>query len=274
MFRVLTLAAGLTGLAGWAGCEGCDSGGFDAGVPDTPLAGGTFSLAWTVIDQTSGKPVSCDKLDPNATVFVKASREGTGGFESFACKNLQATSLARFAPGLYNFTYELHIPVGSQIATIAMAPGQSGVMISSGQDVALAPIAFPVDATGRLELMLHAGAAGNCAGGAGITAFTISLEHDGGPGDMGCAPVVFALSGGGTYSANNCSAPAVTRCIESSETLTVASLPSGPYQIHVTGKKNTADCWSNNDTFRVSPQGMTSSRVLNLAFASEAPSCQ
>jgi len=270
--RALTLTAGLLGLAGGAGCGSCNDGGFDAAVPDGRPAGGTFSLGWTLSDQSSGQPVTCDKLDPNATVFVTASREGTGGLESFSCKNMQATSAGRFAPGLYNFTFELHIPApDGQVQTIATAPAQSAVAIPSGRDVALAPVAFQVNATGALQIRLLAGAGANCPG---ISGFAISLEHAGGPGDTGCAPVVFTLSGGGTYNANNCSAPAVGRCIESSETLSVASLPSGPYQIHVTGKKVTADCWSNNDMLRVPPQGAVFNQSLNLALASENPGCQ
>jgi hypothetical protein len=86
--------------------------------------------------------------------------------------------------------------------------------------------------------------------------------------------VVFALSGGGTYNANDCSAPAVTRCIAASETLTVASLPSGPYQIHVRGKKGPLDCWINDDALRVPPQGQVLSQTLNLALQSELVGCQ
>ena len=274
LLRVMTFAAGLLGLASSAGCDGCNEGGVDAGVIDTPVVGGTFSLAWTLLDQTTNKPVTCDKLDPNATVFVQASRPGTGGTESFACKNMQATSIATFPPSIYRFSYELHVAANGQALSIATAPDQNGVTISSGQNVVLAPITFQVDATGKLELMLHAGAAGNCAGGAGITGFTISLEHAGGPGDTGCAPVVFALSGGGTYDASDCVTPAVSpRCIDAGETLTVASLPSGPYQIHIRGKKGSLDCWSNDDALRVPPQGLTLSQTLNLALASQTPGC-
>ena len=267
MFRVLILGLG---LVGWAGCDSCNGGGFDAGVPDSSAVGGTFSLAWTLLDQSTNRPVSCDKLDPNATVFIQASRPGTGGLESFACKSMQATSITRFDPGLYNFSYELHVAASGQTLTIATAPGQNGVTINSAQNVVLSPITFEVDATGRLELMLHTGPAGNCTGGAGITGFAISLEHAGGPGDTGCASVVFALSGGGTYTANDCASPAVTRCINAGETLTVSSLPSGPYQIHIRGKKGTLDCWTNDDSLRVPPQGLTLSRTLNLALS---PSC-
>src|SRR2546430_1350688 len=104
LFRVLILAVGLLGLASWAGCDGCSGGGFDAGVTDSSNAGGTFSLAWTLLDQSTNRPVTCDKLDPNATVFVQASRPGTGGLESFACKSMQATSITTFEPGVYNFS--------------------------------------------------------------------------------------------------------------------------------------------------------------------------
>jgi hypothetical protein len=272
LFRALILAVGMVGLACWAGCDGCNDDGFDGGVPDAPAAPGTFSLTWKVQDPLVG--ATCDKLDANPTVFVKVSRGSTGGVESFSCKNLQATSAQRYAPGLYNFTFELHVLRDGQIVTLSTGESKAGVMIPSAGNVELGEVTFPVNASGKLELMLHAGGAGNCASGAGITGFAISLEHDGEAGDTGCAPVAFTLSGGGTYNANNCTAPAVGRCIEAGETLTVASLPSGPYQIHIIGKKNITDCWSNNDTFRVPPQGETLRQTLNLALASETPACQ
>ena len=92
-FRVLTRAAGLIALATWGGCEGCNGGGFDAGGPDLGAAVGRFSLSWSVIDETNNQPVNCDQLDPNATVFVQAVRDGTGAVESFACRNLQGTPM-------------------------------------------------------------------------------------------------------------------------------------------------------------------------------------
>jgi hypothetical protein len=147
-------------------------------------------------------------------------------------------------------------------------------VIGPGQEVQLAPITFQVDASGRLELKLRAGAAGNCAGGAAITGFTLSLQHASGPGDTGCAPVVFTLSGGDTYNASDCSVPAVTRCIAADETLTVASLPAGTYRIHVRGKRGTLDCWINDDVLRVPPQSALLSETLNLALQSETPGCQ
>ncbi len=268
--RVSILAAGLIGLATWSGCEGCNGGGFDAGGPDLGAAVGRFSLSWSVIDQTTHQPVNCDQLDPNATVFVEAVRDGTGAVESFACRNLQGTSMTPLFPGTYRFSYELHI--GG--ATIAKASGPTGVVIGPGQDFQLASITFQVDASGRLALQLRAGAAGNCAGGAAITGFSLSLQHAGAPGDTGCAPVVFTLSGGGTYDASDCSEPAVSRCIAADETLSVASLPAGSYQIHVRGKEGALDCWVNDDVLRVPPQSALLSQTLNLALQSELPACQ
>jgi hypothetical protein len=280
LFRVLRLAAGLIGLASWVGCSGCgDDGGVDA-RPDAPSAG-TFSLAWSLIDDSGTASCTdvaacCNKLDPNATVFVQASRIGTGGVELFSCRTVQGMSMTTFAPGTYNFSYDLRIPVGDHNETIATAAPQAGVMIESGRSVPLAPIAFHVNLTGGLALTLQAGAPGtkNCTGGAEISGFAISLEHAGGAGDTGCAPVVFALSGGGSYSASSCSSPSTSRCIESGETLTVATLPSGPYQIHIRGKKKgTLDCFTNDDMFAVPPQGRALIRTLNLAFASTTPGC-
>jgi hypothetical protein len=270
MSRVLTRAAWLIGLATWSGCEGCDGGGFDAGGPDLAAAVGRFSLRWSVIDQGTGEAVSCDQLDPNASVFVQAVRDGSGAVESFACRNLQGTSMTPLFPGTYSFRYELHI--GG--ATIATASGPSGVVVGPGQEVELGAIRFQVDANGRMELRLRTSAAGNCAGGAVITGFSLSLQHAGLPDDTGCAPVVFLLSAGGAYSATDCSAPAVTRCIAADETLTVASLPAGLYQIHVRGKKGAIDCWINDDVLRVPPQNAVLSQTLNLALESEASGCQ
>src|SRR5262245_22763135 len=106
--RVLARVAGLIALATWSGCEGCDGGGFDAG-PDLGPAVSRFSLRWSVIDETSSQPVNCDQLDPNATVFVEAVRDGTGAVESFACRNLQGMSMTPLFAGTYSFSYALHV---------------------------------------------------------------------------------------------------------------------------------------------------------------------
>ena len=279
--RVLPLVVGLSGLTSWAGCSGCgNGGGFDAGPIDTPVVG-RFSLAWSLIDDTgtvdcADIPTCCNKLDPNATVLVQASREGTGGVEVFSCRSVQGTSMTTLAPGTYNFTYALRIPVGDHNETIATATPQNAVVIEPGTSVPLPPIAFHVNLTGGLVLNLQAGAPGalNCVGGAGISGFTVVLEHTDGPAEDSCAPVTFVLSGGGTYNSGSCGAPVIGRCIESAETLSAAILPSGPYRIRVRGKnKGALDCWSNDDLFAVPPQGASLTRTLNLALASEMVGC-
>jgi len=264
-FRVLMPAAGLLGLAsGSAGCGGCDGGGFDAGISDVSPGQASVSLAWSLIDPSTGRSVTCDKLDANATVFVEIRSATVVSSAVYACKSLQAVS-DPLTPGTYRFMYELHLSATGGV--IPATAGQSGVVVGAGQSIALAPITFPVDATGGLELMLQAGSAGNCATtGASITSMSIRLEHAGGAGDTGCEPVLIQLSGrGDAYNANDCSSPPAARCIESTETLTVPSLPSGPYQIHVRGKQGTLDCWGNDDVIRVPPQGKALRQTLNLA---------
>jgi hypothetical protein len=266
LFRVFLLA-GLIGLAGSSGCG--DDGGFNIGVPDATV-GGTFTAAWSIIDETTGQTVSCDKIDPNATVFLQVTHQGPGASESFSCKSLQGMSSTALSPGTYNVSYELHVPEGGQTVTIATAPSQS-VTIASAEDKKFDPVTFRVNATGALQLTLRAGAAGNCMGGAGITGLSISLVHDGGPGDNTCEPVMFAMSSGGTFDASSCSSPLVQGCIAADVTLTAARLPSGPYQIHIIGKKVTTVCWTNNDSFSVLAQGKTLIKMLNLA--PETPAC-
>jgi hypothetical protein len=270
LYRVFLLA-GLFGLATNAGCGGCTPGGFDAGVPDATV-GGTFTAAWSVVDETTNQPVSCDKIDLNARVSVELTGPVPGGSEAFSCKSLGGMSSTTVPPGTYIVRYQLDVQEGSKTVTVASVTGPS-VTIRSGDDVKLAPVTFRVNATGGLQLTLQAGTSGNCVGGAGITGFTISLVHDGGPGDTACEPVVFALSGGGTFDARSCSSPSVQRCVAADETLTVASLPSGPYQIHVAGKKLTTVCWTNNDSFTVPAQGKTATLMLNLALDGGSPSC-
>lgn len=273
-FRVCLLAVGILTLTSWAGCSGCDGGGFADAGPDGPIVGSTFSLSWSLVDSSDGTThVSCDKLDPNATVVVTATRVsggGTGGVESLNCGNLQGTSTLSLAPGTYDFSYELHGTLNPS-TPIATATAQNGVVISAGRPATLNAIVFNVNPNGRLVLMLRIGSSGNCAAEGGpATGFAISLEHAGGAGDTGCAPEVFTLSGGGTYNANDCSAPVVGRCISSTETLTIATLPSGTYQIHVRGKKGTLECWRNDDTLRVPPQAMALTATLNLAATGAA----
>jgi hypothetical protein len=284
-FRVSTLAAVIAGCAGVVGCEGCPPDEPDAGVPDVPLQSGTFTLAWTSHDQTSGKQISCDKLDPNAKILVKAARTGTGGIEQLTCKTNQGTSVAKFVTGEYAFTYELRVTINGALKTLATAAPETKVIVAP--DTVLKDIDFQVNASGHFDFKLLAGAGGNCSmTGAEISGMSITLEQIDDAGNHICQPTTFTLSDGRTYNSSNCMFPSAFGCIKEDVVVSAAPaftppataqpLPSGPYQIHIIGKRNTSDCWSNNDIIRVPPDGATPTPtpVLNLALASENPNCQ
>jgi hypothetical protein len=64
----------------------------------------------------------------------------------------------------------------------------------------------------------------------------------------------------------------VAACIENDETLTVPSMESGPYTIHVVGKNNAIDCWKNDDMLQVPPVSQVLRATLNLA-SQGVPGC-
>lgn len=284
LFRVvfglrLARAVGLARLAGLialviaAGCSGCDDGGFptDAPAPDAPLRG-TVSLAWSLTD-LGGRPLRCDDVGANFVALeLRKQASLSGAVASFSCTNSPSTSQP-IEVGTYDVSFELH---GVRLTSVP-APNQSGVVIAANQNTTLAPVTFAVDANGQLALALRAlPAMSNCGsvsmGGAGITGVTITLVQAGG----GCAPVTFIRTRGpvprGSYTVN-CSSPPIASCIENDETLTVASMPSGPYTIHVRGKINAVDCWTNDDGLQVPAQGKALAETLNLAFRPGTPGC-
>jgi hypothetical protein len=263
LFRLFILA-GLLGLAGSSGCGSCHGGGFqpDASV-DAP-APGTITLSWSLTD-LNGQPIQCDQVGAQTVALQLKNRDKLSSVaESFACQNSPSTS-GPIEPGHYDISFELHGING----TLATAASQSNVTIRPGQDTPLAPVTFMVDARGGLALMLAApGTTSNCApktmGGAGITGVSITLVHTG----DGCAPVTFTIARGATVLGSyvvNCSAPMVAACIENDETLTVPSMESGPYTIHVVGKNGAIDCWKNDDMLQVPPVSQVLRATLNLA---------
>jgi hypothetical protein len=270
-FRVFILA-GLIGLAGSAGNGGCTPGGFPPDVqgPDAAVMG-MVSLAWTLRDP-SDQPIECDAVGANTVVLQLRNRAKLSGVaESLSCKSSPSTSQL-IEPGLYDISFELH----GQSGTLATAPDQNAVMVGAGQDTPLAPVGFVVDARGGLALGLAAPpTTTNCkigGTGAGISSVTITLSYIGGT----CAPVTFIRTRGATILGSyvvNCSSPAVATCIENDETLTIPSLASGPYMIHIRGKVGTTDCWRNDDMLQVPPLGKVLTQTLNLAFQSSVPGC-
>jgi hypothetical protein len=268
--RVLVMArrACVIALVGLSGCD-CGGGGFpDARPSDGPLPG-TITATWSLTDLT-GAPITCDQVGATTVFLQLRSRTTTAGAAvSLSCALSPATSQPLVA-GIYDVTFELH----AGATTIATGPAQNAVNVQPGLDTRLAPVAFMVDSNGGLIVSLAAPPVmSNCDpvadGGAGITTNTITLEHTG----DGCAPVVFTRSRGatvlGTYTVS-CSAPMVTKCIESDEQLAVASMPSGPYTIHIRGKVNALDCWQNDDSFQVPALGKVLSETRNLAFRNVA----
>ena len=133
----------------------------------------------------------------------------------------------------------------------------------------MAPITFAVDTHGSLAISLATPPfTTNCKpasmGGPGITGDSITLERAAG----GCAAVTFLRSRGatqlGTYTVN-CSSPSIASCIETDETLTVPSLESGSYTIHVRGKVGPTNCWTTDASLEVPTAGRSLIRTLALA---------
>jgi hypothetical protein len=273
-FRVtnLPLLAGLASLVGGAGCG--DDGGFplDAPAPDGSAAHGTVSLAWSLQD-LDGQPIQCDQVGASTvSLALRARGQVAGAADSFSCNNSPSTSRV-LDPGTYDVTLELHAGAN----TIATVPEQPGIVIVDGMTTPLAPVTFVVDARGSLVLSLAAPpATTNCgapsAMGAGIDGVTITLTQAGG----GCAPVTFVHTKNGAplppYTVS-CSSPAVAACIESDETLTVPTLASGPYTIHVRGTIGAVECWKNDDALQVPALGKPLTTTLNLALQAGTPGC-
>ena len=242
----------------------CGSGGgfpADAG-PDGPAPGGRFSLAWSVTDQNM-QPIPCNQVGAQVVSISLRNLSQVGGFsEAFTCSSGMGMSQP-FPPGLYEVNFVL-TGLAGQLAT---APVQQNVTIEADQTTTLQPITFEVDATGALQISLNANqAGGNCApaaaNGAAIENITIALRHT----DQTCEPVTFMISGGGTYTVD-CANPALAPCLESDQTLTVPSLPSGNYRIQVRGKIGGVDCWTNDDSLAIPPLGNMLNTTLNLVKA-------
>jgi hypothetical protein len=247
-----------------AACGG--GGGFpgDAG-PDAAPPGGRFTLAWTVSD-TNSQAITCGQVGAQVVTIALRNREVQGAStEAFTCSTATGTS-SPIAPGTYDMTFELNGLAG----LIATAPAQNGIVIRSNETIALEPLAFAVDATGGLELLISSNqAGGNCAPtaamGAGITNTTITLAHT----DNTCEPVTFQVAAGATQPAStytvDCANPTLAACIENDQKLTVSPVPSGNYRIQIRGKVGALDCWNNDDTLVVPPLSKILKTTLNLA---------
>lgn len=240
-----------------AACGG--GGGFPTdAAPEPPPPGARFSLSWTLAD-TEGQPITCAQVGANFVAVTLRNRDVMGGnIEVLGCSSGSATSLLTFTPGIYDISFELTGAVGR----LAQAPAVTGIELKSGETAELPPIAFTVDATGKLELVLDTGiTGGNCAGGAGVDNFTITLQHTGGD----CEPVTFDIAPGTPTSYTvNCATPVLSTCIDTTQKLSVPSLPSGSYRLDVKGKIGGVDCFTNTATIVVPPLSQTLNHTVNL----------
>jgi len=264
MGRASLLACGLL----YVGLAGCGSGG---GFPDAPAEAvppgpAKFTVEWKVSD-LAGNAIACDKISGATVTATLTSKQMVGGFtEVFTCATLMGTSQT-FAPGTYDVSWELDSTTGAVLAT---APTQTMVTFPGDGNVTLAPLAFAVDATGKLNFSMSANKpGGNCgtgADGAKIDQFTISLIH----GNQGaCEPVSFTITAGATQPAGtytiDCTTPAVTGCIENDQQLMATSVPSDSYTFDIRGKTAGVDCWKNTDSVKIPANGATKTTSLNLA---------
>jgi len=267
----VTGLTGVTGVASLAG--GCGGGeGFASDAAIDAAVPGTVTLAWSLADP-SGNPITCAQVGASTVALQLQGRRTAGVPVSLSCDHSPATSQL-LAPDTYDVSIELH---GAGLTSVVV-PDQNNVVVRPGANTQLGPVVFKVDPTGALVASLHAGPqiTSNCGGppsGAGIATTTIALQHDAnGP----CEPITFTHTKGTTtlepYTVN-CSAPQVVGCIENDESLSVASLPSGPYTIHIVGKINAAACWKNDDSLQIPAQGKTQTTVFNLSYHPEIPGC-
>jgi hypothetical protein len=254
----------------------CGSGGGfpDAGKKDAPGATGTFSVAWSVLDQNSVQ-IDCDRVAAQVmTVLTHNTAFEGGSTEPFGCSTLMGTS-----QGLVPGRYEMNFDLSGTFGQLARGAKQIGVIIEANANTELMPVTFQLDAIGGVALKLSSGKpGGNCgaanAGGAAIDAVSITLTHN---SDGACEPITLSIAAGatqpgGTYTIN-CTTPVERPCIEADQEITASTVPSDSYTIRIRGKVSGKVCWANGDTIQVPPLNKILTRTLNLAQQTQTPGC-
>lgn len=253
-----------------AALSACGGGG---GFPDAPpepdaSPGGTLSLDWSLVKMADGTPVACDAVGAGTVTLLLRNRSFQGGFtEVFTCGTSSGTT-----PQIPVGTYDVNFELNGVSGLITTAPEQTGLVVTREQNTPLAPVTFTVNATGTLDLRIDAlKPGGNCApiasNGAAITQMRITLEHVTGGA---CEPATIMV--GATPYTINCGAPAPAGCIENTTAIT-GTLPSDNYLIHIRADQTaTMNCFVNDDSMQVPPNGKTLTRTLNLA-ATGATGC-
>src|SRR5688500_7320230 len=155
-----------------AACGG--GGGFpDAAPSDDARPSGTFSVAWSVVDQDN-QPISCERIAGQVmTVIGRNLAHASGQTHPFTCSTGMGTSQG-LVPGDYEFDFELTGTFG----LLATSARQAPVEDRAGANTELAPVTFQIEPVGNLALGVATGkAGGNCgaidADGAGIEQVSI-----------------------------------------------------------------------------------------------------
>lgn len=244
---------------------GDDAGPPDARVIDATPAGGTISLTWRIADDAG--PLTCQQVlarDLNLTLTATDSVFSVS--DILDCPTGAGTT--RTVPA---GTYNIQVGLGG----VGVAPITfQDVVVHSGQDTPIGDVAFHLDALGGFSFQAGTSTAGNCvdaaSGGAGITAMQIAFATAAGT----CVPVTLDLSGGGSYT-TDCTTPAPTRCIDGSETISVApTIVTGTYRMVITGFDNADACWSASPQFDVPAADVVKALPLqNLLEDTNNPNC-
>ena len=254
--------------AAFAALMACGGGG---GFPDAPpepdaSPGGTLSLDWSLVKMADGTPVTCDAVGAGSVTLILRNRAMQGGFtEVFTCNSKTGTT-----PQIPVGTYDVNFELNGLSGLITTGAEQMGLVVAREQNTPLAPVTFTVNATGAIDLRIDAlKAAGNCdpiaGNGAGITQMRISLNHVAGGA---CEPATIMV--GATPYTINCTTPAAAGCIEKTTAIT-GTLPSDNYQIHVRADQMAVmNCFVNDDSMQVPPNGKVLARTLNLAATAGA----
>jgi hypothetical protein len=253
-----------------AGCGG--GGGFpDAPVEPDATPTGTFSVDWSLVKMADGSPLACDPIGAQVVTLVLRNRAFDGGFtEVFSCNTKMGTT-----PAVPIGTYDVKFELNGISGLIATGTEQLGVVVTAGNTTPLQPVTFTVNAIGGVSLTVDAlKAGGNCAplgsNGAGITNMRITLNHTSGGA---CEPATVMI--GATAYTINCGAPTNVACFEKTVAITSTSLPADNDQIHIRADQSgpNINCYSNDDSIRVPPNGGVLTRTLNLG-ATGAAGCQ
>ncbi len=253
--------------------------------PDTPDAsridamkpGGTFSLAWSIVN--GGSPISCTDVGAVAvSIILIPQGSASGEAESFPCASGQASS-RNFTPGTYDISIDIRA-AGSR----SLLPARvriDGIEIKLNEETALPAQEFSIEPIGDFHFVVDTGAtAGNCAptdsDGGGLIGLAFALKNS---ADV-CVPTEFVIADGsepgGTYTNDCVTVPAAFPCIGSDQQVSVAGATSGALSLQITGQKGPVeapvDCYDRVSNFDLPGAGLVKdlgSLLLALEYSIE-----